>query len=293
MQVTRVGCLALRTARTVPVAIANRRAESRVAHDPGGPLLLLSPHLDDSVLNCWSVLTGPNDVRVVNVFAGVPASGQLTQWDRVCGAAESATQMRMRLVEDAKALGLAGRAATNLPFLDHMYRRCVPPPSLSDLDDAVSRLVPAASGVYAPVGVDHRDHRLVRRYAALIGRNGVPLQLYADLPYATRFGWPDWVTGRPSDPHLDVDAHWETNPFIPDRRGARVVALGDQRSAAKLAALRAYRSQLPALDAGPLEALSNPGIHGFEVFWEVQAVEARTTSANRDATSSSAKWVRT
>ena len=271
MQVTRLGCFALRTARALPVAMANRRAQSGIAHDPSAPLLLLSPHLDDAVLNCWSVLTGPSDVEVINVFAGVPAAGQLTQWDRVCGAAESAAQMRDRALEDAEALGLAGRAAINLPFLDHMYRRCAPPPSLPDLDAAVSRRVPAASAVYAPVGVDHRDHRLVRRYAALIGMNGVPLHLYADLPYVTRFGWPDWVSGSPSDPHLDVDAHWEANPCIPDRRGARVVALGEQRSAAKLEAIRAYRSQLPALDAGPLGALSNPAIHSFEVFWDAQA----------------------
>ena len=271
MQLRRVGCAALRTVRTLPVMLANERVESSVTHDPGAPVLLLSPHLDDSVLNCWSVLEGPSDVRVVNVFVGSPAAGLLTQWDRICGAGDSVTHMRERIAEDTEALALVGKVPTNLPFLDHMYRRCAPPPSLAEIDAAVSRAVPAASAVYGPAGVDHRDHRLMRRYAALIGRNGVPVRLYADVPYATRFGWPPWVTGAAPDRHLDVDAHWEANAFIPDRRFAEVVKLGEERSAVKLEAMRAYRSQLPALDAGPLRALSNPAVHGYEVFWEAHA----------------------
>ena len=35
-----------------------------------------------------------------------------------------------------------------------------------------------------------------------------PVVLYADVPHATRFGWPTWVTGDPADPHLDPEAFW-------------------------------------------------------------------------------------
>ena len=54
---------------------------------------------------------------------------------------------------------------------------------------------------------------------------GIPVELYADLPYAVVYGWPHWVTGDPPDPHLDVDAYWGERP----RRRPRVVALDDDR----------------------------------------------------------------
>jgi LmbE family N-acetylglucosaminyl deacetylase len=269
MELRAVRCRALRGVRTLPVVMANRRARSRITYDRRAPILLLSPHLDDSVLSCWSVLKHPHDVRVINVFARVPPPGLLTLWDRLCGADDSAAQMRKRTAEDLEALALAGKAPRNLPFFDSAYRRCGPPPSFVDLDTEVTRIEPSASAVYAPVAAEHVDHRLVRRYAALIRRNGVPLCLYADVPYVTRFGWPAWVTGHAADPHLDVDGYWEANPFIPGRSRARVVALDAAASAAKLQAMRTYRSQLPALDAGPHLAVSGSAVRGFEVFWEV------------------------
>ena len=57
-------------------AFRNRRFDPRLRHDPGGPYLVLSPHLDDAVIDCWSVLTDSGDVRVVNIFAGVPSPGR-------------------------------------------------------------------------------------------------------------------------------------------------------------------------------------------------------------------------
>jgi len=34
-----------------------RRFTTRLRHDPGAPELLLSPHLDDAVLDCWDLLS--------------------------------------------------------------------------------------------------------------------------------------------------------------------------------------------------------------------------------------------
>ena len=44
------------------------------------PVVILSPHLDDAVLSCWHVLSGPADVRVINLFAGLPALGAAPGW---------------------------------------------------------------------------------------------------------------------------------------------------------------------------------------------------------------------
>jgi hypothetical protein len=258
---------AVHRARALPVEMADRRLRPRLAHDPAGPVLVLSPHHDDAIFNCWSILDGPGDVRVVNVFAGSPPAGALSDWDRICGARDSAAQVRARLEEDRAALALAGRLPLNLDFPDLVYRRSAPPPSLAAIDAALAEAVPACSAVLAPVGSEHDAHVVLRRYAELLTAAGVPVELYAEVPYMTRLGWPHWVTGSPADPHLDLDAYWSWNPAIPGAEGARVVALAPERAAAKLAAMRAYRSQFTAVDGGALGMISNPAIHGFEVFW--------------------------
>lgn len=254
-------------------AIADGRLSTRLAHDPDGPVLILSPHHDDAVFNCWSVLDAALDVRVVNVFGGIPKDGTLTEWDRICGAEDSAARMRERIEEDRVALGMAGRAAVELPFLDTAYRRVTPLPRLAAIDAAVVRAVPSPSTVYAPVGADHPAHLHVRRYADALADAGIPTELYGEIPYLSRMGWPPWVTGEPADPYVNPEAYWSWTSVIPDRDLARPVALDDGRATAKLGAMRAYRSQFPAIDGGPLGLISNRAVHGFEVFW--RAVPAR------------------
>jgi hypothetical protein len=112
---------------------------------------------------------------------------------------------------------------------------------------------------------------VVREYALALARQGVPVRLYADLPYCAVYGWPAWVTGEKPDPHLDVDAYWGASAggalCTPAR--AEVVRLARPDAAAKLAAIRTYRAEFAVLDRGPVGQLSNPAIHGFEVFWPV------------------------
>src|SRR5947208_3206705 len=95
-------------------------------------IAILSPHLDDAVLSCWHLLAGPREVAVLNVFAGVPPAGEPAGWwDRLVGDpdADAATVVRARRAEDRAALALAGRAATNLGFLDRQYRPDPEPPA--------------------------------------------------------------------------------------------------------------------------------------------------------------------
>jgi LmbE family N-acetylglucosaminyl deacetylase len=243
--------------------------------DPAAADLVLSPHLDDAVLDCWSVLASEREVRVVNIFAGVPAGGLVTLWDAITGAGDSAERVRERISEDAAALAHAGRTAVNLDFLDNQYRR---PPELplARLDAAVIGAVPAAARVYAPAGIgSHPDHRLVRRYACALARSGVPVSLYAELPYCVMHGWPHWVDGRAPDPYRDVDAFWRSFlsdvPELGDLRRGRVERLGDEAAAAKLRAMRAYATQYPALGYGARGLLDDPEIHRYEVTWDLPA----------------------
>lgn len=250
---------------------ANRRFRSRLRFDPAAPIVILSPHLDDAVLNCWSVLTGGGDVAVVNLFTGAPRPGFVTAWDRLCGADDSARLMAERVAEDGEALARVGHRPLNLGFLDIQYRRCRPPPAFEVADEALATHLEAASLLYAPLGARNADHSFTRRYALAVARSGVPVRLYADVPYSSSRGWPHWVTGEARDPRHDVDVELAglcaSVPEIDDPRSAEAVRLDEEAATAKLAALRAYRTQFTALDGGPLKVLSNPAVHPFELFW--------------------------
>jgi LmbE family N-acetylglucosaminyl deacetylase len=237
----------------------------RLRHDGAAPPLVLSPHLDDAVIDCWSVLTAPGELNVVNVFAGVPPAGSATHWDRIVGARDSAELMQSRIEEDRAALAHAERTPVNLGFLEHQQREDRRPPRLGAIDDALAEAVPAASRLYAPaaLGTQHPDHLRIRDYALACAAAGLPVELYADVPYAVVYGWPHWVTGDVRDPHLDVDAYWGEPPA----GEPRVVRLDDAQAAAKLDAMRAYTTQFPSLDRGPIGLLSNPKVHRFEVYW--------------------------
>jgi LmbE family N-acetylglucosaminyl deacetylase len=253
--------------------IRDHRFQPRLGHDPSSPLLVLSPHLDDAVIDCWSVLSSTDPVTVVTVCAGIPRPGPAGHWDALAGARDRAQLMRERRAEDVAALALAGRSGLHLTFPEAGHRRG-PPPPLSAIDRALRRHLPSASAVYAPavLGTRHPDHALVRAYALALAAHGVPVLLYADAPYAVIYGWPAWVTGAPPDPHLDVDRYWRgagDDDGLTARAGAQVVRLTAQQAEAKLAAMRTYRSQFSVLDRGPTGLLSNPAVHGYEVFWTV------------------------
>lgn len=251
--------------------VRNRGFSTALRPDAHAPAVVLSPHLDDAVLDCWSVLTGPGAVEVVNVFAGVPRPGPAGHFERLAGAGDAASHMRRRIAEDREALARAGRLPVNLGFRCLAYRRGRPEPSFAGVDAALRAHVPVVSCVYAPaaLGASHPDHDLVRAYALALARQHVPVRLYADLPYCTVYGWPSWVTGSEPDPHLDVDAYWNASAGgrYCSQATAHVVALASADAAAKLAAMRVYRAEFSVLDRGPIRQLSRPAIHGFEVFW--------------------------
>lgn len=251
----------------------NMRFQSALRPDRDAPVLLLSPHLDDAVLDCWSVLTADAELEVVNVFGLAPPAGTTTEWDRVLGSADSAALFAARLEEDALALGLAGRASRNLPFLEFQYRRGRRFPAWAEIDAVIAALVPRAARVLAPMvlGDVHPDHALLRDYALALARQGHAVSLYADSPYCAQFGWPAWVTGETPVEHLDVEAFWSPSfDSLPvEQREGRAIRLDDAAGRHKLNAIRAYRTQFPALDRGPIGRLSNPAIHRWEVLWEL------------------------
>lgn len=200
---------------------------------PRAGTVVCSPHFDDAVLDCWSVLDRDESCAVVNVFTGAPGGGFNSWNDQQNGASSSAAQMHQRALEDREALSIAGKAAINLDMLEVKYRLrqspllhtgplpllagalrrvprlrslvlrlpflrptlyATPAPEAEQLAEAIARAVPGASSFCLPAGIGgHRDHLLVRQAGAVLASRGMTVRLYADLPYAVIHGWPRWI----------------------------------------------------------------------------------------------------
>jgi hypothetical protein len=274
----------LRTLPHLPRKVYRRVLAQRSEHREGGfrsnlrtdsqaPELLLSPHFDDAVLSCWSLLASDRRLTVVNLFAGIPAAGQPGgPWEALIGVQDSAERKRARMAEDARSLARAGRAPVNLALLDAQHRgRTDSSPSPREIDRALTSEVQSASRVYVPAGIgSHPDHLLARRYGRMLLRAGMPVTLYADLPYCTFHGWPSWVDGREAAPNRDVDAYWRCSldqvPEMPPLRSAEVIRLQGSAPIAKGEAVMIYET---SLNFGVRYLMADPAFGGFEVRWEL------------------------
>jgi LmbE family N-acetylglucosaminyl deacetylase len=226
----------------------------------GSRRVVVSPHLDDAVLSCWHVLEA-GDATVVTVFTGVPEAGGSGWWDKLTGSDDSAARIRERLLEDERALSLAGAESVHLNLLDEQYRGNGASPPVAE---ALAVQLADDDEVYAPLGLFlSGDHGLVREAALELRAD---LRLYADHPHAGVWGLPSWVTGDRTSSELDVDSAWRQRMteagLDPSTLTAAVHALDDGAFERKLAAVRAYATQIPALEReAPLAQLR------WEVTW--------------------------
>ena len=126
-------------------------------------------------------------------------------------------------------------------------------------------------------GLDlHQGYILVKN----VGVQGLSLKIgrqeifFGDHRLFGNFNWSnignsfDAVRLTHSMPIADVDVFW-ARFLLPQQTAVepRVVALGAEQAARKLETIRLYGTQWAGLDA--VGKLSDPGIHGFEVYWEL------------------------
>lgn len=136
---------------------------------------------------------------------------------------------------------------------------------------AIDEAVPAPASLLAPAALSsHRDHRSVLAAALVLRDRGRIVGLYADVPHATRYGWPAWVTGGRPELLVDPAAYWDRELRSSGLSLAKlrpdVHRLDNAAHARKLAAVRAYRTQVPALEAA-FGLLSRPDILRYEIVW--------------------------
>jgi LmbE family N-acetylglucosaminyl deacetylase len=242
--------------------------------------VIVSPHFDDAALSCWHVLSSPGEVSVVNVFAAAPPAGSRPGWwDHRLGPPEVAVQRRAE--EDRRALAHAGRSARNLSFVDAQYRSGERPPGL--LAAALEAEVPDGATVYAPASLGlHPDHDAVRSAALELRDRGARVVLYADVPHAGARGWPPWVVGAGGDER--IAQAWERalrrSGLAPDSFTPVASRLEGDSFERKLAAVREYESQMPALEALFGRRIDDPELLGYEVEWGLPSSSASAPVRN-------------
>ncbi len=206
-------------------------------------IAVVSPHFDDAVLSCWSVVAGEDEVAVVTTYTAAPKPGLVTDWDADTGV-DSATRMRQRAAENRAALALAHCRPIDLGCLEMQYGG-------GEIDvDSLAHELGDADVVYAPAGtgVDNLsfEHIIVRDACRALRPD---CRLYADQPYCLF---------RPDVELLPV-------PPGPELR-RRVVCLTREQRRRKTDAIAKYTGEVPKLERlyGPM---TDPERLCYEVFW--------------------------
>jgi LmbE family N-acetylglucosaminyl deacetylase len=206
-------------------------------------LLIVSPHFDDAVLSCTSLVARHHHTTVATVFTEGSSTGPVSSWDERCGFSSAGEASARRREEDASALRILGARPVALGLLDGAYRIAERfhsgPGAASAIVEAASTAIGALIDELAPelvaypLGLLHVDHLLTRRAVrrALATRPRPTQYVYCDLPYA-------WQ--RP--------ALCEMRLRFLGASGERAAPVADDALAAlKRATLDCYRSQHEAL----------------------------------------------
>lgn len=231
-----------------------------------GPVVVVSPHMDDAALSCGRLLASLPGSHVVTVFSGGPPRvSPLPEWDRLSGAFSPGDDvMGLRVREDEAALALVGATGHRLGLWDEQYRgrpvrlarfraRAVRARArrLDDprVEDGAAAALAALAGDpelrtwVVPLGLWHGDHKKTARACMRLaaqpsrpGRAAPTFVVYEELPY--RLEVPDQVD--------QARAAWSLAGFALEPVEAPGLD-GEARREAKAAMVAAYRSQLPCL----------------------------------------------
>lgn len=265
---------------------------------PQDSCVVLSPHLDDAVLSVWHVVSAPGDVQVVTVFAGIPEPGFVTDLDRAHGAEDSAAWAERRRLEDRSALAVAGRDPVHLDLPDVQYAAFDDPAIRAkiaskpdrylsyvrgqaglgnDPDQLAAKLlaqIPLSPVVYCPAGIGgHPDHRDLARAMVRLATADREVWLYADSPSYTQAGLPSWLPGGAeagSAADESVSQAFSRLDLVGKRLVRHVYELDDAAFEQKLAALKRYETEYPAISADAGRSPAGIGSLRYETCWKVE-----------------------
>jgi len=216
---------------------------------PHQRLLVVSPHCDDAVFACGSLLAAHPGSIVVTVFAGGPPPGRpLTEWDRTSGFQPGDDVMAHRRDEDRRALSLLSARPLWLEFQDRQYGES---PACHDISRALHRVIETLHphAIFVPWGLFHSDHVLASDAALALRRR------FSDRPW---FLYEDAIYRRIPGLLSERIALLKPTGLHARRAG---IGLTDHQ-ARKAEAVSCYRSQL--------RALISPGRPGHQDLFEAE-----------------------
>lgn len=251
-----------------------------------GPLLVLSPHLDDAAFSCSALLERGQSAEILTVFDGEPEPPRAGEWDLKTGFTDSARSMAVRREENRAAFGDTPHILAGLGLLDLQYSGHDRPASdRRRIEDAIGEWIGRTRRgmIAAPAGagrrrgrlrtrledrfgeyggpLQHPDHLLVRDAAlAVAGRSStIDLLLYEELPY---------FTGGTAEPELDFALRSVERPCVP-------IAVEIDRES-KAQRIGAYRSQVAHIFIGDAKFDEAEALPRAERYWHLPASAGST-----------------
>jgi len=239
-------------------------------------MTIVSPHLDDAVFSAFGIMLEQSSVKIISVFAGVPKMDvPCSAYDRLTSSKSPHERYLVRRLEDSAVIKSRNWECVQLDFLDKPYRSGST--SLLAISMAIRREFSGSDVIVIPAAVgSHGDH-ITARDASLLALADSPVDkyMYADIPYASYYGWPPRITNGPTNPYLDIDAYWEealaSVRLTHTLNEPLVFSLDQEAKTSKVQAMRAYASQFPAIEGGPSAWLTHEERIGFEVFWRLES----------------------
>ena len=164
-----------------------------MAFPPDGPILIVSPHLDDAALSCSALIERAEPLDIVTTFTGRPVPAQQTEWDRACGFADSDAAVVGRLEEERQAFEGTGHLVQRLELLESQY--LTGPRGEADraaigawLTDWVDRAGPGAM-VALPACAGRVYHAMERMVGTPRGSRRAVIKRLAGRPGRTLLAW--------------------------------------------------------------------------------------------------------
>lgn len=213
-------------------------------------MIVLSPHYDDAVLALGQTMLrlklSAERLVVVTVMGAAPNRyPPLTDrpHDYRCGFGEGDDVVAERRAEDAAVLKQIGAQQVWLDFVDGGYMQMV---DVDEIRSEIESIPFEGERVYAPLGLGHHDHVLVRAAA-----DRVATHLYVEAGYR-------YTHARDVELELELlDRHERLDP---------TPMLVDVDPAAKLPLVAGYESQLRGLIAlSAVDSLTGP-----EIIWRLR-----------------------
>jgi LmbE family N-acetylglucosaminyl deacetylase len=224
--------------------------------------VILSPHLDDAVFNCWHILN-QHPVTVMTVFAGLPAPGTVRLWDGLCGERDSHRMVQHRREENERALKKSSASIKYLDFLDVQYRGTAP--ILDMLVREIIAQAPHNSIFLVPLAATqlwrHPDHVLLRKAGLMLKDLGRQVAFYPDIPY---MHLPKYAT----DAHLHKLAS-RASRCIGLAVTTKMYWLTTDEKSAKRQAMKTYQSQYRMTNLVSFGGLSRAVKRNYELVLEV------------------------